>query len=102
MSLFCQGTSFSTKNCNSFSARIHGFAMFVSLVNVIRAACLFNERKTFTLLFALVSWPFINLSVITRVFALAFIVHFTRLPWTLALFSGYDYINCDNPACPSV
>ena len=67
---------------------MHGLAFFISLLNLIRASCLFNERQSFTLLFVLVGFPFILLTVTTRVMALGIIVAFMRPEWTSILLLG--------------
>ena len=52
---------------------MHGIAFVISLVNVIRASSLFNEGETKTLVFGFISGPFITLTVLTRMTALAII-----------------------------
>ena len=67
---------------------LHGLAFLVCLVNVLRAASLFNERKTFTLLFVMVGYPFILFSVLSRVLAVGVVVSFLDPWWTVVLLLG--------------
>ena len=60
----------------------------MSLVNVLRSACLFNERKTFTLLFVMIAWPFLMLVILSRLISAAVIIHFLDVQWIVALFVG--------------
>ncbi len=64
---------------------VHGLAASISLLNVLRASSLFNERKTLTLLFVLVGFPFILFSVLARITALGVIVAFMDPWWTVIL-----------------
>ncbi len=89
---------------------LHGLAALLSFSNVLRAASLFNERRTFTLLFVLVSttvshvkfesihlfyllyyqvgFPFLLFTVLARIVALAVVVCFMDPWWTVVLILG--------------
>ena len=74
---------------NKFPVKIHGLAAVVSFVNIMRAASLFNERKTFTLLFVMVGYPFLLFTILTRILAVGVITCFLDTQWTIMLFLGY-------------
>ena len=67
---------------------MHGLAFIISMINLIRASSLFNERESFTLLFVLVGCPFLLLTAIARVVSLGIIVAFLDVTWTAILFLG--------------
>eukprot|EP00096_Caligus_rogercresseyi_P011208 TRINITY_DN4342_c0_g1_i1.p1 TRINITY_DN4342_c0_g1~~TRINITY_DN4342_c0_g1_i1.p1 ORF type:complete len:520 (-),score=63.06 TRINITY_DN4342_c0_g1_i1:739-2298(-) len=92
-----------TLNLNSLSSHIdevklHGLAFLMGFLNVLRASSLFNERKTFTLLFVTIGFPFLLFTILTRILISGFIVTFLRLEWialsgvSLILFNLVLYI----------
>ncbi|XP_040570448.1 uncharacterized protein [Lepeophtheirus salmonis] len=75
-----------TLNLNSLSAhiyevKIHGLAFLIGFLNVLRSASLFNERKTFPLLFVTAGFPFILFTTLTRILIAGLIVTFLRIEW---------------------
>ena len=71
-----------------FSVRIHGVAAMISFINILRAATLYNERTTYSLLFVMVSFPFLLFTILSRIIALSVISCFLEYQWTLLLFLG--------------
>lgn len=72
---------------------IHGLAFFISLLNLIRAASLFNERQTFTVLFSIIALPFLILTIYSRLMALAIILAFLEGQWVAVLFITLFFVN---------
>lgn len=72
-----------------FAVKIHGVAALLSFFNIIRAASVYNERKTYTLLFVMVGYPCIHFTILCRTLALSVIVSFLNVGWTIVLFIGY-------------
>ena len=72
---------------------IHGLAALMSLFNVLRAASVFNERRTFTLLFVMIGYPYLLFTVLSRLLSLGIIVSFLDIWWTITLFIGLFLTN---------
>ena len=72
----------------NFAVRIHGLAAMISFINILRAATLYNERTTFSLLFVMVSFPFLLFTILSRIIALSVISCFLEYQWTILLFLG--------------
>ncbi len=70
------------------SVRIHGLAAVISFVNIMRAASLYNERTTYTLLFVMVCYPFLLFTILSRIIALGIVACFLEFQWTILLFLG--------------
>ena len=70
------------------SVKIHGLAAVISFFNLMRAASVFNERTTFTLLFVLVGYPFLLFTILSRTIAVAVIACFLDVWWTIVLLAG--------------
>jgi len=75
------------------SVKMHSLAFVVSFFNLTRAAALFNERQTFTLLFVLVGFPFILLTLISRLVMLGVVSAFLKAEWTAIILLGLTFIN---------
>ena len=71
---------------------MHGLAFFFSFFNFARAACLFNERLTNTMLFATVALPFTVLTSLSRVILVVIVIAFIEPEWTAILLAGYKII----------
>ena len=71
-----------------FSVHMHGLAFFFSFFNFARAASLFNERLTYTMLFTTVALPFTILTSLSRVILVAIVVAFIEPEWTAILLAG--------------
>jgi len=75
------------------NVRIHGLAAMISFINILRAATLYNERTTFSLLFVMVSFPFLLFTILSRIIALSVISCFLEYQWTILLFLGLVLTN---------
>lgn len=75
------------------SVEMHGLAFFFSFMNFVRAASLFNERKTYTLLFGTIALPFTILTSLSRVLILAIVIAFIDPEFTALLFIGLTGAN---------
>jgi len=75
------------------NVRIHGVAAMISFINILRAATLYNERTTYSLLFVMVSFPFLLFTILSRIIALSVISCFLEYQWTLLLFLGLVLTN---------
>ena len=64
---------------------LHGLAFLLSLINFVRAACLFNERKTMTVLFSIVALPMTVVTTICRIFILAVVFTFVEPAYSMIL-----------------
>ena len=64
---------------------LHGLAFLLSLINFVRAACLFNERKTMTVLFSIVVLPMTVVTTICRIFILAVVLTFVEPAYSMIL-----------------
>ena len=67
---------------------MHGLAFFFSFFNFARAASLFNERLTYTMLFTTVALPFTILTSLSRVILVAIVIAFIEPEWTAILLAG--------------
>ena len=65
---------------------MHILAGMISFINILRAASLYNERTTNSLLFTMVSFPFLMFTTLTRVIALGIIYSFLEFRWVILLF----------------
>ena len=63
----------------------HGLAFLLSLINFVRAACLFNERKTMTVLFGIVALPMTVVTAICRIIILAVVFTFVEPEYSMIL-----------------
>ena len=75
-------------NYLNFAVRIHGIAAMISFINILRAATCYNERTTYSLLFVMVSFPFLLFTILSRIIALSVISCFLEYQWTILLFLG--------------
>ena len=75
---------------------MHGLAFILSFINFVRAASLFNERETMTLLFGIVALPMTIITSLCRILILAIVIAFVEPEWTTILLIGYVhyYSNC--------
>lgn len=71
----------------------NSLAAVLSFLNVIRAASLFNDRKSFTISFFFVGLPFIVGTTLTRVLGLSFMLAFFPKLWSILTFSGMFLCN---------
>ncbi|TRY75084.1 hypothetical protein TCAL_10801 [Tigriopus californicus] len=63
---------------------LHTLAAFLSLLNIIRAASLFNDRKSFTITFIFIGLPFIVATTLTRTLSLSLMLAFFPQVWSIA------------------
>jgi hypothetical protein len=80
---------------------MHGLAFILSFINFVRAASLFNERETMTLLFGIVALPMTIITSLCRILLLAIVIAFVEPEWTTILLIGYghyysNFSNCSN------
>ena len=68
---------------------MHGLAFILSFINFVRAASLFNERETMTLLFGIVALPMTIITSLCRILLLAIVIAFVEPEWTTILLIGY-------------
>ena len=68
---------------------MHGVAFILSFINFVRAASLFNERETMTLLFGIVALPMTIITSLCRILLLAIVIAFVEPEWTTILLIGY-------------
>ena len=75
------------KEIQSQMARVdfHGLAFLLSLINFVRAVCLFNERKTMTVLFGIVALPMTVVTAICRIIILAVVFTFVEPVYSMIL-----------------
>lgn len=67
---------------------MHGLAFILSFINFVRAASLFNERETMTLLFGIVALPMTIITSLCRILLLAIVIAFVEPEWTTILLIG--------------
>lgn len=72
---------------------MHAPAFILSFISFVRAACLFNERETMTMLFGIVALPMTMLTTLCRVLILAIVIAFIEPEWTTILFIGLVIAN---------
>lgn len=80
-------------NLHMEQVHMHGLAFILSFINFTRAACLFNERETMTLLFSLVALPMTLLNALCRILLLAIVIAFVEPEWTTILLAGLILAN---------
>lgn len=73
--------------------KVHSLAAISSFMNVMRAASLFNERKTYTILFVMAGYPFLLFTIVSRILSMAVIVSFMTFQWTIFLIFGLVITN---------
>ena len=83
-----QSLIFFLSNSKLLLVQVHGIAALLSFINILRAASMYNERKTFTLLFVMVGYPFLLFTVLSRILAAAVIVTFLDAVWIIVLILG--------------
>eukprot|EP00095_Tigriopus_kingsejongensis_P005092 maker-scaffold159_size295958-snap-gene-1.38 protein:Tk05092 transcript:maker-scaffold159_size295958-snap-gene-1.38-mRNA-1 annotation:"conserved hypothetical protein" len=73
--------------------KIHSLAAIVSFMNIMRAGSVFNERKTYTILFVMAGYPFLLFTIVSRILSMAVIISFMTMQWILCLFFGLFLTN---------
>ena len=70
---------------------IHGIAFILSFISFLRAVCLFNERRTKTILFTTISLPMTAVTTFCRIIMLVIIIAFAEPSWSTILLIRYTY-----------